>query len=127
MHVHFSDGFDTLQCQLRQHVRLNASQEHVLLHLLHVLFPIHSELVVALVHDSDTQHKLLGVVVVENAVQVVTETSVDLLGDLFHGKFLVRHSLSVEFDTEKPWGDLCRIEVRHFVVDVDELLILGDD
>lgn len=127
MHVHFPDSFNSLQCQLRQHIRFNAPQEHVLFHLFHVLFTIHSELVVAFVHDSDAQHELLRVVVVKDAVQVITEAGVDLFGNLFHCQLLIRHTLAIELDTQQPWRDLCWIEVRHFVVNVDEFLIFGDN
>lgn len=127
MHVNFPNRFNALQCQLRKHVGFNAPQEHVFFHLFHVLLAIHSEFVVAFVHNSNSQHELLRVVVVEDAIEIVTESSVDLFGNLFHRQFLVSHSLSVKLDTEQPWRDLCGVKIGHFVINVYEFLILGND
>lgn len=100
MHVHFSDGFDTLQGHVRQHVRLDTTQEHVVLHLVHIFLVVVLELVVLVVHDTNAQHQFVRVVVVEDTVQIVTKSSVDFFRNLFHGQFLIRHTLAVQLNTQ---------------------------
>jgi hypothetical protein len=78
-------------------------------------------------HESNTEHQFLGVVIVEDAVEVLTKVSADLVSDLLHRQFLVGHPLSIQFQTKEPRGDTGHIEVRHFIIDVDELLIFCDD
>jgi hypothetical protein len=102
VHVHFRDGLDTLQGHVAQHVRFDAPQEHVVVHLVHVFVGAVSEFAVVAVHYANSQDQLLRVVVVEDAIQVVTEAGVDLLGYLFHGQFLVGHPLPVQFDAQQP-------------------------
>lgn len=126
MHVHLSDGFDSLQGHVRQHVSLDTTQEHVVLHLVHIFLVVILELVVLVVHDTNTQHQLVGVVVVEDTVQIISETGIDLFRNLFHGQLLIRHTLAVQLDTQQPGRDSRRVKIGHFVVHVDELLILGD-
>lgn len=61
------------------------------------------ELSIVVVHDPNTQDKFLCVVIVKNAVQIITKTKIYLLRDLFHGELLVRHTFTIEFNTQKPW------------------------
>ena len=77
VHVHLADGLQPLQCHVRQHVGLDTPEEHVVLHLVSLLLIV--ILAVLTVHDPDSQHQLLRVVIVEDAVEVVSEASVDLL------------------------------------------------
>ena len=126
VHVHLGDRLQTLQRHVGQHVGLDATKEHVVLHLVRLLL-VPDVLAVVRVHDADAEHELLGVVVIEDAVEVVAEAGVDLLADLLHGQFLVRHPLPVQLDPEQPGRDSRLVKVRHLVVDVDELLVLSDD
>lgn len=52
-------------------------------------------------------------------------TNIDLLCDLLHSQLPVSHVLAVELDAQQPRGNACHIEVRHLIVDVDPLLVLG--
>lgn len=89
------------------------------------------ELVLIAVHDSDSQHELLSIVVIENTVQIVSKTlqgkqevvirgeplpfhsvlntemciqptCVDLLCNLLHCQLAISHVLAVELDTQQP-------------------------
>lgn len=102
MHVHFSDSFNALQRHVRQHIRFDTTQEHIVLHFVHVFFLVVLELVVFVVHDTDSQHELVSVVIVEDTVQIVTESCVDLFGNLFHSQLLICHPLTVQLDTQQP-------------------------
>lgn len=127
MHVHLADGFDTLQGHVGQHVCLDATQEHVVFHLIDgILFRV-LEFVLLVIHDTNAKDQLVGVVVVEDAIQVVAEAGIDFLGNLFHGQLLVCHTLAIQLDTEQPGRYASGIEIGHFVVDIDELLIFGYD
>ena len=72
MHVDFANGLQALQGHVAQHVGLNAAEEHVVLHLVGLVLVV--LLALLAVHDADAQHQLLRVVVVEDAVQIVTES-----------------------------------------------------
>lgn len=126
MHVHLADGFDSLQGHVRKHVCLDTPQEHVVLHLVHVFLVVILEFVVFVVHDTDTQHQLVRVVIVEDTVQIVAESGVDLFRNLLHGQLLVRHSLAVKLDTQQPRRDSRRVKIGHFVVNVYKLLIFSN-
>ena len=78
-------------------------------------------------HESNTEHQFLCVVIVEDAVEILTKVSADLVSNLLHGQLLIGHSLSVQLETKEPRGDTGHIKVRHFVVDVDKLLVFCDD
>lgn len=78
-------------------------------------------------HESNTEHQFLGIVIIEDAVEILAKVSADLVSNLLHGQLLVCHSLSVQLETKKPRGDTGHVEVRHFVVDVNKLLIFCDD
>ena len=84
-------------------------------------------LLVLIGHKSYPQHQLLSIVIVENTVQILTKMATDFLLDLFHGELLVRHPLAIKFQTQQPRGDSSGIKVRHFVVNIDKLLILWDN
>ena len=79
------------------------------------------------IHDSDSQYEFLGVVVVEDTVEIVAESGSNLLGDLFHAHFLISHTFSVQFDPQQPWRNSGHVKVGHFVINADPLLILIDD
>lgn len=111
------------------------------------------ELVFIAVHDSDSQNQLLGVVVIEDTVQIISETlqenrsvitknylvcvktlnnsmcscptCVDLLCNLLHSQFTISHVLAVELDTQQPRRNASHVEVGHLIVDVHPLLVLG--
>ena len=69
---------------------------------------ISAHLALLAVHDTNPQHQFLCVVIVEDAIQIVAKASGDLLGNLFHRQFLVRHTLAVQFDSvEERKGCLC--------------------
>lgn len=53
MHVHLSDGFNSLQRHVRQHVRFDTPQEHVVLHFVHIFLFVLLEFAVISVHDTD--------------------------------------------------------------------------
>ncbi len=78
-------------------------------------------------HESNTEHQFLGVVIVEDAVEVLTKVSADLVSNLLHRQFLIGHPLSVQLQSKEPRGDTGHIEVGHFVVDIDELLVFCND
>ena len=91
---------------------------------------MHTYILVLLVftgHESYTQHQFLSIVIVEDTVEVLTEMSADFVSNLFHRELLIRHPLSVQFETKEPRGDTGHIEVRHFVVDIDKLLVFCND
>ena len=79
------------------------------------------------VHDTYPQNEFLGIVIIEDAVEVITEPCVDLLGDLFHAELAIGHPLPVKLNPEEPGRDAGGIKVRHHVVEVDPVLVLGDD
>ena len=56
-------------------------------------------LLVLVGHESNPQHELLGVVVVEDAVEVLAKVAADLVRDLLHGQLLVRHALSIQLES----------------------------
>ena len=142
MHVDLADGFQALQGHVRQHVGLNTSQEHVVLHLFRLLLII--LLAILAVHDPDSEHELLRVVIIEDAIEVISKAGIDLLRDLLHCEPLVCHPLSVQLNPtentelasitleyitelpEEPVTDPVGIKVRHLVVNVDKHLVLGD-
>ena len=84
-------------------------------------------LLVIVGHQSDTKHKLLSIVIVEDTVQILTKVRANLLSYLLHGQLLVGHSLAVQFKTKQPWRDTCCVKVRHFIVDIDKFLVLSDN
>ena len=96
MHVDFVDGLEPLQGHVRQHVGLDTSEEHIVLHLVCLLLII--LLAVLTVHDPDSEHELLCIVVIEDAVEVITEAGVDLFRNLLHSESLVCHPLSVQLN-----------------------------
>ena len=51
----------------------------------------------------------------------------DLISNLLHRQLLVGHPLSVQLKTKEPWGDTGHVKVRHFIVDIDKLLVFGND
>lgn len=79
------------------------------------------------VHEPNAEHKLLCIVIVEDAMEVLPECGTDLLCDLLHGQLLVCHPLPVKLQTEQPGGDPGGVKVGHVIVDVHKLLVLGDD
>lgn len=99
VHVHLGNCFNTLQRHVREHVAFDASQKDVVLHFVRLFFGFFGELFAFAVHDANTQNQLVGVVVVEDAVEVVAEAGVDLFGDLLHGELFVRHTFAVQLDT----------------------------
>ena len=52
------------------------------------------------VHDANAEDEFLGVVVVEDTVEVVTKAGRYLLTDLLHRQLLVRHALPVQLDSD---------------------------
>ena len=76
-------------------------------------------------HESDSQHKLLGIVIIEDTSEVISKMGGNLVRDLLHGQFLVCHPLPVQLQPEQPWGYPGHVEVWHFIVNVDKLLVLG--
>lgn len=52
-------------------------------------------------------------------------TSIDLFGNLLHGQLPVSHVLPVQLHPQKPGGDSGHIKVRHLIIDIHPLLILG--
>jgi hypothetical protein len=125
MHVHLGDGLDSLQGHVSQHVGLDTPQEHVILHLINLLFLI-LHLVVIRAHNPDPQHQFLRIIIVKNTVQIVSESSVDLLCDRVHRQLLVSHPLPVQLDPEEPGTESLGVDARHLVVDVHPLVVLLD-
>jgi len=122
VHVHFLNGLQPLQSHVGQHVGLNTAEEHVVLHFISlVLFII---LTIIPIHNPNTKNQFLSIVVVKDTVEVVPESCVYLLTDVLHSESLVSHPLPVQLDPEKPGRDTTGVEVRHLIVDVDELLVL---
>lgn len=78
-------------------------------------------------HQSNSQHQLLCVVVVEDAIQILSKVAGDLVRDLLHRQLLVRHPLAVQLETEEPGGDARGVKVGHLVVHVDKFLVLLND
>ena len=131
-HVHFGYGLNALQGHVRQNVLLDKLEKLIILHLVHGLFAtaLVSGVVLTrgrIVHDTYAQYQILGVVVIEYAVQVFAKVGRDLLGDVLHGELFVCHAFSVQLDAEKPWREFGDIEVGHLVIDVNPLLVFGDD
>ena len=121
---HLADVRDPAQAQVRQELRLEALQKHLVLrrHLPDV------PLLELVVHDPDPQEQLLGVVVVEDAAQVVLEVLVDALRDVRHEELLVHHHLAVQLDPQQPRAHPARVHllVGHLVVAPHELAVLLD-
>ena len=84
-------------------------------------------LLVIVGHQPNPHHQLLSIVIIENTVQILPKMAADLLSNLLHGKFLVRHSLPIQLESEEPRGDPRGFKVGHFVVYVDKLLVFLDD
>jgi hypothetical protein len=72
VHVHLADGLQALQGHVAEHVGLDAAEEHVVLHLVGLILVV--LLALLAVHDADPEDQLLGVVVVEDAVQIIAES-----------------------------------------------------
>ena len=51
----------------------------------------------------------------------------DLISNLLHRKLLVGHLLSVQLKTKELREDPGHVKARHFVVDIDKLLVFGND
>ena len=85
------------------------------------------KLLVITIHQSNSKYKLFSIVVIENSHEVITKCGIDLLGNLFHCQLLVCHPLSVQFKTQQPGGYACGVKIRHLIVDIDKLLVLGDN
>lgn len=93
--------FNALQCHVCQHVGFNAAKEDVVIHLIHYLLILDTrsniydstlrekrrvpyspvkiqnyllELVFITIHDADSQNQFLSIVVIEDAVEVVTKS-----------------------------------------------------
>lgn len=79
MHVDLGDRLQTLQSQVRQHVGFDTPQKHIIFHFIGQFFVITAGILIFGVHNSDTQHQFFRIVIVENAVQIVTKTSIDFL------------------------------------------------
>ena len=77
MHVNLADGLKPLQGHVGQHVGLDASEEHVILHLVRLLLVV--LLAILAVHDPDAEYELLRVVIIEDTVEVITEAGINLL------------------------------------------------
>lgn len=57
-------------------------------HKVYLLLSIVSQLVVAH-YNTDSEHKFLGIVIIENAVQIISKSRVDLLRNLLHRQFFI--------------------------------------
>ena len=86
-----------------------------------------THLITLAVHHPDPQDQLLRIIIVKDTVQIIPESQVNLLRDVLHSQLLVRHPLVVQLDPEQPGDDVGHIEIRHLVVHVHPILILGDD
>mmetsp|Transcript_13686 Transcript_13686/g.32412 ORF Transcript_13686/g.32412 Transcript_13686/m.32412 type:complete len:631 (+) Transcript_13686:410-2302(+) len=119
------DPLDALQLQLREHVCLDLPQEHVLILRIGVLV----SLLPSAVHHADAQDELFGIVVIEDASEIVLKLTVDLLCHIRHGKLLVNHHVAVELDPQKPWAHPRGVEllIRHLKVALHKLAILVND
>ncbi len=78
------------------------------------------------VHNTYSQHQFLSIVIVENAVEIIAESSVDLLCNLLHGQFLVSHTLAIKLNPQQPWGYSVGVKVGHFIVKVHPVLIFSN-
>ena len=115
--------WNTAQCKVAQHLRLETLQEYFVLGRGVLVFHAFG------VHDSNSQHQLFRVVVVEDAAQVAGEIFVDSLRNIRHEELLVYHHLTVKLDTQQPWGHARRVNVFvwHFVVRANEFAVFLDD
>jgi hypothetical protein len=123
VHVHLGNCLNALKAHVRQKVGLNAPQEHIVFHLVHNLLIV-LKLVVIRVHDTYSQHQFLCIVIVKDAVKIISKASLNLFRNLLHGQFLVCHTLSVQLDAEEPRRYAGGIKIWHFIVDAYPLLIL---
>jgi hypothetical protein len=121
VHVHFSNRFNALKSQITQHVWLNAPEEDIVLHLVHLLLCL---LVLVLIAQPQVKHEFVGIVIRVNHMQIVAESLVDLLCHCLHCQFLVRHPFPIELQAKQPGTCVGRIKVRHFVEDLHPFLIL---
>jgi len=76
MHVHLRNGFQSLKCHVRQQVRLDTPEEHVIRHLVCLIFIV--VLSFLTVHEPDPENQFFCVVIVKNAIQIITKSCVDL-------------------------------------------------
>ena len=120
---HLADIRDAAKLEIVEELRLETLEEHLVLRLLlaHVLLELG-------VHDADAQQQLLGVVVVEDAREIVLEILVDLLRDIRHQQLLIDHHLAVELNPEHPRRHARGVHllVWHLVIASHKLAILLD-
>ncbi len=97
---YLADLLNALQCHVGQHVGFNAAKEDIVIHLIYYLlildtrFNIYDstqrkgasylltsknvyyllKLVLVTIHDADSQNQFLGIVIIEDAVKVITKS-----------------------------------------------------
>ena len=114
---------DTSKCEVAKHLCLDAFQEH---------FVFDRGIIVLLtlsLHDSDSQHELLRVIVVEDTTKITAKVFIDALGHIRHQQLLINHHLAVQLNSQQPRRHSRRIDVlvRHLVIRTNELTIFFDD
>lgn len=68
VHVDLADCFEALKSHVRKHVCLDATEEHVVLHFVGLLFFSVIFAFAVRVHDANAKDQFLGVVIVKNAI-----------------------------------------------------------
>ena len=114
---------NTSQREVAEHVGFNALQEDLVTRRIVVVLDAFRLL------QTNSQHELLRVIVVEDAAQISAKLFVDSFGDVSHQKLLVDHHLAVKLDAKQPRRHSARIDVfvRHLKVCANEFAILFDD